>query len=74
MADIKITLTLSTDVLSSARSFATRTGQCLDTVVNTALSEYVDARPLDGLMGSGDMSPEDAVALAIEETHAYRAR
>jgi hypothetical protein len=68
------TVVLSADVLSSARSFATRTGRDLDAVIDAALREYVDARALGGLLDAGNMAPHDALDLAVQETHAYRSR
>ncbi|MCL4078705.1 hypothetical protein MX659_03695 [Coriobacteriia bacterium Es71-Z0120] len=72
MAKTKTTIYLDEDVLRSARIYAARLGKRDYEVVEEALREYLGVSALENAWRSADMAPDEALALAVAETHAER--
>lgn len=72
MAKKKTTVYLDEDVLRSAKVLAARTGMSDSDVLEAALRGYVGMEAATA-WGRTDLSDDEALALAVEETHRYRA-
>ncbi|TLM80241.1 MAG: ribbon-helix-helix protein, CopG family [Actinobacteria bacterium] len=72
MAKKKTTVYLDEDVLRSAKVLAARTGMSDSEVFESALRGYVGMEAA-AAWGRTDLSDDEALALAVEEAHRYRA-
>ena len=73
MAKTKTTVYLDEDVLRGAKVMAARTGKKDYEVVEEALRAYLGMEVLDRAWRGADMSEDEALRLAIEEVHRFRA-
>ena len=73
MAKTKTTVYLDEDILRSAKVLAARTGKKDYEVVEEALRAYLGMEVLDRAWRGADMSEDEALRLAIEEVHRFRA-
>lgn len=74
MARAKTTVYLDPDVLRATRIRAARTGKRDSDVVEEALREYLGLAVIDRVRARGELSADEAMALANEEVHAARKR
>ena len=73
MAKTKTTVYLDEDILRGARVMAARTGKKDYEVVEEALRAYLGMEVLDRAWRGADMTEDEALRLAIEEVHRFRA-
>lgn len=73
MARTKTTVYLDEDVLRGAKVMAARTGKKDYEVVEEALRAYLGMEVLDRAWRGADMTEDEALRLAIEEVHRFRA-
>lgn len=73
MAKTKTTVYLDEDVLRGAKVMAARTGKKDYEVVEEALRAYLGMEVLDRAWRGADMTEDEALRLAIEEVHRFRA-
>ncbi len=69
----KVTLYVDEDVMRAARVRAARTDKRDSEVVEDALRAYLGFDVLTGVWARSDVGEDDAMRLAVEETHAARA-
>ena len=69
----KVTLYVDEDVMRAARVRAARTDKRDSEVVEEALRAYLGFNVIAGVWARSDLTEDDAVRLAVEETHAVRA-
>lgn len=69
----KVTLYLDEDVLRAARVQAARTDKRDSEVVEDALRAYLGFDVLERVWARSNLSEDEAMALAVAETHAARA-
>ncbi len=69
----KVTLYVDEDVMRAARVRAARTDKRDSEVVEEALRAYLGFTAIAGVWARSDLTEDDAVRLAVEETHAARA-
>ena len=69
----KVTLYVDEDVMRAARVRAARTDKRDSEVVEEALRAYLGFDVVAGVWASSDLGEEEAMRLAVEETHAARA-
>ena len=69
----KVTLYVDEDVMRAARVRAARTDKRDSEVVEEALRAYLGFNVIAGVWARSDLTEDDAVRLAVEETHAARA-
>ena len=69
----KVTLYVDEDVMRAARVRAARTDKRDSEVVEDALRAYLGFDVLAGVWARSDLSEDEAMHLAVEETHAARA-
>ncbi len=69
----KVTLYVDEDVMRAARVRAAGTDKRDSEVVEEALRAYLGFTAIAGVWARSDLTEEDAVRLAVEETHAARA-
>lgn len=72
MAKRKVTLYLSDDVLRATRVSAARSDKRDSEVVEEALRKHLGFDVLDRVWARSPLGDEEAMKLAIAETHAYR--
>ena len=68
----KVTYYLDEDVVRAARVRAAREDRRDSELVEQALRRYLGFELLDRIWARSDLSEEEAMTVAIEETHAYR--
>ncbi len=69
----KVTLYVDEDVLRAARVRAARTDRRDSDVVEDALRTYLGFDVVERVWAQSDLSEDEAMRLAVEETHAVRA-
>ena len=69
----KVTLYLDEDVLRAARVRAARTDKRDSEVVEDALRSYLGFEAVERVWARSTLSEDEAMALAVAETHAVRA-
>ena len=69
----KVTLYVDEDVMRAARVRAARTDRRDSEVVEEALRAYLGFNVIAGVWARSDLTEDDALRLAVEETHAARA-
>ena len=69
----KVTLYVDEDVMRAARVRAARTDKRDSEVVEAALRAYLGFDVLASVWARSNLSEDDAMRLALEETHAARA-
>ncbi len=69
----KVTLYVDGDVMRAARVRAARTDKRDSEVVEDALRAYLGFDVLAGVWARSDLSEDEAMRLAVKETHAARA-
>ena len=69
----KATYYLDEEVLRATRVHAARQGIRDSDVVQAALRRYLGFELVERIRARSDLAEDEAMALAIEETHAYRA-
>jgi hypothetical protein len=69
----KVTLYVDGDVMRAARVRAARTDKRDSEVVEDALRAYLGFDVLAGVWARSDLSEDEAMRLAVEETHTARA-
>lgn len=69
----KVTVYVDADVLRATRVRAARTDQRDSEVVEAALRAYLGFEVVERIWGRSDLSEDEAMRLAVEETHAARA-
>ena len=70
----KVTLYVDEDVLRAARVRAARTDKRDSEVVEAALRAYLGFDVVASVWSRSDLSEDEAMRLAVEETHAVRAK
>lgn len=73
MGKKKTTVYLDEELLRSARVMAARKGTSDSEIMEMALREFLGMETLNRVWGRSDLSPEDALKLAVDEVHKYRA-
>jgi hypothetical protein len=74
MAKVRTTLTVDDEVLRAVRIKAARTGKGDSQVIEEALRRDLGMDVLERLWSAADLSPEEAMDLALEAQHAARRR
>ena len=69
----KVTLYVDEEVMRAARVRAARTDKRDSEVVEDALRAYLGFDVLAGVWARSDLNEDEAMRLAVEETHAARA-
>ena len=69
----KVTLYVDEDVMRTARVRAARTDKRDSEVVEDALRAFLGFDVLAGVWSRSDLDEDDAMRLAVDETHAARA-
>jgi len=69
----KVTYYVDEEVLRATRVLAAREGIRDSDVVQAALRKYLGFQVVDEMRKRSNLTEDEAMALAIEETHAYRA-
>lgn len=72
MTKKKTTIYLDEGVLRATRAAAARTGRSQSDIVEAALRRYLGFELLDRVWARSDLTEEEALALAVEATHASR--
>jgi len=70
----KVTLYVDEDVLRAARVRAARTDKRDSEVVEAALRAYLGFEVVASVWARSDLSEDEAMRLAVEETHAVRSK
>ena len=70
----KVTLYVDEDVLRAARVRAARTDKRDSEVVEAALRAYLGFEVITTVWARSDLGEDEAMRLAVEETHAVRAQ
>jgi hypothetical protein len=73
VAKKKATIYVDDAVLRATRAAAARTGRSQSDIVEAALRRYLGFELLDRIRARSDLTEEEALALAVEATHASRA-
>ena len=74
MGKVRTTLTIEEDVLRQVKIRAARTGRGDSAVIEEAVRRDLGLELLDRLWERGDMSEDEATALAVEAQHRTRPR